>query len=195
MASDVSRTLSTETEISAYLHRSRMAILRALRDGPATATQIGAKLGVHPANLTRHIRVLESAGLVTLVEKRDTGRNVEKYYAAAAARFDVAPDTANLTAPHKIALTYAHSQLSAALAELPDESTDPAVAVALGVRISRENAGAFADELVELGRRFGAADQADGQPYEIVLALYPGAGTASDTQESIRLTTGKPTPR
>ena len=44
MASDLYRTLTTEAEISAYLHRSRMAILDVLRDGPATATQIAARL-------------------------------------------------------------------------------------------------------------------------------------------------------
>lgn len=172
-----------------------MAILNALRDGPSTATQLGAKLGVHPANLTRHIRVLEDAGLVALVEKRDTGRNVEKYYAATAARFSVAPDTADLTAPHKIALTFARSQLSAALIRLPDESVDPIVALSLGVRISTENARAFADELVRLGERFGTADQSDGQAYQIVLALYPGETDLIDTWESIRLTTKKRTPK
>ncbi len=93
MASDTDRTLSSEAEIAAYLHRTRMAILDVLRDGAATATQIAARLGVHPANLTRHIRVLEEAGLVVLVEKRDTGRNLEKYYAAIGWQLQVAPDT------------------------------------------------------------------------------------------------------
>jgi DNA-binding transcriptional ArsR family regulator len=195
MASVRRRTLSTEAEISAYLHRTRMAILDALRDGPATATQLGARLGVHPANLTRHIRVLEDAGLVALVEKRDTGRNVEKYYAATATSFTVAPDTANLSAPHKIALTFARSQLSAALARLPEESVDPIVALTLGVRISSEHARAFADELVRLGERFGATDQSDGHAYQIVLALYPDVTDVIDTQESIRLTTKKRMPK
>ena len=193
MASDKHRTLSTEAEISAYLHRSRMAILNALGDGAATATQIGAKLGVHPANLTRHIRVLEDAGLVALVEKRDTGRNLEKYYAATAASFSVAPDTSNLTAPHKIALTFIRSELSAALVRLPDESVDPIVALTLGVRITSENARAFADELVRLSERFGAADQSDGQAYHLVLALYPGETDTINTREPIRLTPKKGT--
>jgi DNA-binding transcriptional ArsR family regulator len=187
MANDSHRVLSTEAEISAYLHRTRMAILNALRDGPATATQIGASLGVHPANLTRHIRVLEEAGLVVLVEKRDTGRNLEKYYAATADSFSVAPDTADLTAPHKIALTFARSELSAALARLPDESADPIIAMSLGVRIAPSSAREFADELVKLGERFSASDKSDGQAYQLVLALYPGDAAAGNRRESIRL--------
>src|SRR5215471_2715194 len=115
------RTLRTEAEIAAYLHRSRMAILDVLRQGPATASQIAQRMGVHPANLTRHLRILERAGLIALVDKRDTGRNLEKYYAAVAVSFDVAPDAANLKAPHKIALAFARSDLSAALAQMPDD--------------------------------------------------------------------------
>ena len=68
------KTLTTEAEIAAYMNRTRMAILNALRDGAGTASQIAAKLGVHPANLTRHMRLLEEAGLIELVEKRDIGR-------------------------------------------------------------------------------------------------------------------------
>jgi DNA-binding transcriptional ArsR family regulator len=195
MATFAERTLSTEKEISAYLHRSRMAILDVLRDGPATATQIAASLGVHPANLTRHIRVLEEAGLVALVEKRDTGRNLEKYYAATARRFRVVPDTANLTAPHKIALTFARSELSAALARLPDETTDPVIAVAVRASLTPGRAAAFAEELAEVGERFSAGDQGDGQAYRLVLALYPGEDDAVEDRQSIRLAARKDAPR
>ena len=195
MASKPTRTLQTEAEISAYLHRSRMAILDVLRDGAATVTQIAARLGVHPANLTRHIRVLEEAGLVTLVEKRDTGRNLEKYYAATATTFRVAPEAASLTAPHKIALTFARSELSAALVRLPDEMVDPIVAIALGVRIAPENAQAFTEELTRLGDRFGAADEAGGQSYQLVMALYPGDVRVIEKQELIRLKAGGEAPR
>lgn len=188
-ASETRRTLSTEAEISAYLHRSRLAILDVLRDGPATATQIAARLDVHPANLTRHVRVLEDAGLVVLVEKRDTGRNLEKYYAATADNFDVAPEADNLTAPHRIALNFARSELSAALARLPDESTGPIVALALAVRMTPADATAFAEELRKLSERFAAADQRDGEACHLVLALYPGDAGSTGQRRSIRLAT------
>jgi len=190
MAIDTCRTLSTETEISAYLHRTRMAILDVLRDGPATTTQIAARLDVHPANLTRHIRVLERAGLVSLVEKRDTGRNLEKYYATTARRFRVAAETANLTAPHKIALTFARSELSAALVRLPDETTDPVTALVLRASVAPGMAKAFAEELAGLAERFAAADGGDGQAYQLVLALYPGDVDPDRERPSIRLTRG-----
>ena len=195
MAALTDRTLSAEAEISAYLHRSRMAILEVLRDGPATATQIAARLGVHPANLTRHVRVLEEAGLVALVEKRDTGRNLEKYYAATARRFRVAPETANLTAPHKIALTFARSELSAALVRLPDETTGPVTALVLRASVAPGMAKAFAEELAALAERFSAADRGDGQAYQLVLALYPGDADTNEERQSIRLVRGTETRR
>jgi DNA-binding transcriptional ArsR family regulator len=197
MAIETDRTLSTEAEISAYLHRTRMAILDVLQDGPATSTQIAARLGVHPANLTRHIRVLEEAGLVTLVEKRDTGRNLEKYYAATARRFQVAPSTAALTAPHKIALTFVRSELSTALVRLPDETPGPVAALVLRARVAPAVAGAFAEELAQLAERFAAADADadDGQAYQLVLALYPGDADASEERPPVRLTRRTVTPR
>jgi DNA-binding transcriptional ArsR family regulator len=185
------QTLSTETEIAAYLHRSRMSILDVLRDGPATITQIASRLGVHPANLTRHIRVLEAAGLVALVEKRDTGRNLEKYYAATARRFHVAPETAELAAPHKIALTFARSELSAALVRLPDESSGPVTTLVVRASVGPGIAEAFAKELAELAERFSAAERDEGDVYQLVLALYPGEPRATDERESIRLAPSK----
>lgn len=195
VASLTDRALQTEPEIAAYLHRSRMAILDVLRDGPATTTQIASRLGVHPANLTRHIRVLEEAGLVVLVEKRDTGRNLEKYYAATARSFHVAPDTANLTAPHKIALTFARSELSAALVRLPDESIGPVTALVVHASVEPDRARAFAEELAGLAERFAAADRRDGNVYQLVLAMYPGDAGANDERQSIRLAPGTERPR
>jgi hypothetical protein len=108
------------------------------------------------------------------VEKRDTGRNLEKYYAATAVRFTVAPDTSGLRAPHVIALTFARSLLSAALARLPEREQDPLAALTVAVRLTPQTARAFADELTRLAERFSATDEGAGHPYEIVLALVPG---------------------
>ena len=157
------RTLRTEAEIAAYLHRSRIAILDALRHGPATASQIAQGMGVHAANLTRHLRILERAGLIALVEKRDTGRNLEKYYAAVASSFDVAPEAANIQAPHKIALDFARSDISAALAQLPDDPPGTVKVHVVEASVAPDMVAAFA-----------AADGRGSEAYHLALALYPG---------------------
>jgi DNA-binding transcriptional ArsR family regulator len=180
MAIDPDRTLTTEAEIAAYLHRTRMSILEVLREGPATTTQIAARLGVHPANLTRHVRLLEEAGLVALVERRDIGRNVEKYYAATARRFRVAPRPASLAAPHRIALAFASSELSAAAVRLPGKDADPAAALVVHANIPPAIATAFATELAALAERFSGAHEENGQTFHLVLALYPGDADMDD---------------
>jgi DNA-binding transcriptional ArsR family regulator len=174
------RTLTTEEEIAAYLHRTRMAVLDALRDGPATVTQVATRLGVHPANLTRHVRALERAGLIALVEKRDTGRNLEKYYAATARHFRVAPGIAALAAPHRIALTFAASEIAAAAVRLPATDAGPVAALVTRATVPPSQATAFARELGALAQRFGAADAGTGQAFHLVLALYPGGDDVHD---------------
>lgn len=167
------RTLRTDAEIRAYLNRTRMDILSELRKGPATGSQLGEKLGVHPANLTRHIRTLVEAGLAELVEKRDTGRNLEKYYAATADSFDVAPQAA-LDSPHKVALDFVRSDVSAALIRLADDDPRPVFAFLASARISEDDAAAFYAKLSDLITEFHAADRSDGTGYHLNLSFYPG---------------------
>ncbi len=168
------RILTSGREIAAYLHRARMTILKILRDGPATSSQIAARMGVHPANLTRHLRTLEGAGLIALAETRATGRNVEKYYAATADTFDVVSGTDALAAPHKIALSLARSDLAAAVADLPDAPHGTVKVHVVGARLAPHALAQFAEELARLARRFEAADGTAGTAHRLTLALYPG---------------------
>jgi putative molybdopterin biosynthesis protein len=62
----------------------RLAILRSLMTAPASLTQLGAALGEHPAWVRHHLKQLESAGLVELVETRVESGVVEKFYRARA---------------------------------------------------------------------------------------------------------------
>jgi DNA-binding transcriptional ArsR family regulator len=180
------KTLTSEAEIAAYLHRTRMAILEALRDAPATASQIAAKLGVHPANLVRHIRTLKEADLIALVEKRDTGRNLEKYYATTATSFDVAPEANDLKAPEKIALAFARSDLSSALAHLPDQEERPVIALVASAHISPDDFSHFKKALTALVESFAAADTEGRDSYHMNLSIYP-CGIDIPSGEPIRL--------
>ncbi len=60
----------------------RLAILRNLMAGPATLTQLGDVLGEHPAWVRHHLKQLELAGLVELVETHITSGVIEKFYRA-----------------------------------------------------------------------------------------------------------------
>ena len=62
----------------------RLAILRQLMAAPASLTMLGKALGVHPAWVRHHLKVLETTGLVELVETRVQSGVVEKFYRARA---------------------------------------------------------------------------------------------------------------
>ena len=62
----------------------RRAILRLLMAGPATLSQLAARLGHSPAWVRHHVRALEAARLVELAEVRTTGTVTEKFYRARA---------------------------------------------------------------------------------------------------------------
>ncbi len=65
----------------------RLAILRQLLSGPASLTMLGKALGEHPAWVRHHLKKLETAGLVELVETRIQSGVVEKFYRARASGF------------------------------------------------------------------------------------------------------------
>jgi DNA-binding MarR family transcriptional regulator len=167
------RVLRSDLELKAYLHRARMRILAEMRNGAATVSQVAERLGVHPANLSRHVRVLEQAGLI---ERLASAGGVEKFYRVTADVFEVAPDRSAHEAAHAIALGLARSDLSAALANLSGD--DPRVAAAFLARanVTQETARTFARELRALADRFKAAEGDDGEAYHVNLSLYPGGG-------------------
>lgn len=65
----------------------RLYILRSLMAAPATLTQLGRAMEVHPAKVRYHLKKLESLGLVELKSTRLQRGFVEKYYQATAKAF------------------------------------------------------------------------------------------------------------
>lgn len=65
----------------------RLRILRLLMSSQASLTALGRELGEHPAWVRHHLKQLEKAGLVELVETRILSGAVEKIYRASAGGF------------------------------------------------------------------------------------------------------------
>jgi putative molybdopterin biosynthesis protein len=74
--------------LAALADPRRMAILRMLMTRRLTISQIGERLGKHPAWVRHHVLALVRAGLAALVEERTTRNYTEKYYAATASAFE-----------------------------------------------------------------------------------------------------------
>jgi putative molybdopterin biosynthesis protein len=76
--------IKTFGQIKLLADPHRLTILRKLMAGPATLTQLGEAMGQTPAWVRHHVKQLELAGLVELVETRSTSGVVEKFYRAIA---------------------------------------------------------------------------------------------------------------
>ena len=75
-------TLRAFDQIKLLADSRRMTILRLLMSQPATLTQLARIMKQSPAWVRHHIKTLESAKLVEIVEIRKTGTVTEKYYRA-----------------------------------------------------------------------------------------------------------------
>jgi hypothetical protein len=76
--------LETVEQMRAISDELRMRISEMLTLQPLTVTQLGAQLHEPPAKIHYHVRELERVGLVKLVETREKGGILEKYYRAIA---------------------------------------------------------------------------------------------------------------
>ena len=67
-------------QLRAIADMLRLRIFDMLQHKPMTVTQLGDELGEAPAKVHYHVRELEKVGLLRLVEKREKGGILEKYY-------------------------------------------------------------------------------------------------------------------
>jgi DNA-binding transcriptional ArsR family regulator len=81
--------LETVEQLRAVSDELRQRIIGALIERPMTVTQVGEELGVAPAKIHYHVRELERVGLVRLVETREKGGILEKYYRSVARTMSV----------------------------------------------------------------------------------------------------------
>ena len=90
--------LETIEQLRAIADILRVHIIDLLQDQPMTVTQLGDSLGMAPAKVHYHVRELEKVGLLRLVETREKGGILEKYYQPIAKDISVSKNLF-LTAP------------------------------------------------------------------------------------------------
>lgn len=79
--------LTTVEQLQALAHPLRQRVLRLLGGEPRTNKQLASRLDTSPGKLHFHVRELEKAGLIALVEERPKGGIIEKYYQATARNY------------------------------------------------------------------------------------------------------------
>lgn len=103
--------IETLEQLRAIADVLRIHILDLLNQRPMTVTQLGERMGLAPAKVHYHVRELERVGLVELVETREKGGILEKYYQPIA--YEIGVNKALLSAPV--------DEAEAALRELLDQ--------------------------------------------------------------------------
>lgn len=165
--------LTDAEQIKAYVHPTRMMLLQLLAKERRTISSIAKELGVHPANITHHFKLLEKNGLICLVEKRDTGKNLEKYYRAIAFNFIVKPDAENKICKSALALSVLRDNLSTAVKTVTDSEDRHVLALLGAVKLNPEKFEELEKRLSELFDEFKAYSQKEGISYSLNISLYP----------------------
>jgi len=172
--------IETLEQMRALSDTLRIRILEALMQEALTITQLGARLGEAPAKMLYHVRELERVGLVLLVEKREKGGNLEKYYRAIAEHINISP-TLIRSAPLDATLgqiqkwlTYIEQEALDALARVKEDPEIPLRLSTEDVWLSREAVPAFWDELNAVLAKYEQSRGGPGeQQWRLHLIFYP----------------------
>ena len=178
------KILSTEQQIKAYVHPVRMSIIDLLAEKKQTISEVAKKFGVHPATITHHFKLLEKVDLIKLVEKRDTGRNLEKYYRAVALNFEVKLRKDKPVNKKALGLSILRNSLSTAIKDVRDEDSKPVIALMESARVKSKDVPKFQKKLMSLIKEFRSFDSRSGEAYTLSIGFYPDY-TYKDSKKEI----------
>lgn len=177
------KIISAQQQIKAYVHPVRMRILGLLAEEEQTISGVAKKFNVHPATITHHFKLLEKVNLIKLVEKRDTGRNIEKYYRAVALNFEVKLRRDKPVNKKALGLSVLRDSLSAAVKEVKGEDGKPVVALMENARIKSEDIPKFQKKIMFLLKHFRSLDSGSGEAYTLSIGFYPDYTYESSKKE------------
>ena len=165
--------LSTNSQIKAFVHPTRIAILRMLAVKKRTVSNVAKELGVHPANITHHFKLLERVGLIKLVERRDIGRNIEKYYRSIARNFVVNTSKSTKINKQALELSILRNDLSTAISTVKKEGRHQVIAVIKIARILPRDMKLLQRKIMKLIREFSRYDSEHGRAHTLNISAYP----------------------
>lgn len=177
------RVVSDLRQLKAFTDPIRNRLLHILSNQEATNQQLASILGEPQAKVLHHVRFLLDAGLITLVEQRVRGGNVEKFYRATARAYGFRPDPADvetLSGPVSGAIFESVTQeLMASLKLWPDQALYWETRRA---RLSPARASEFDKRLLaliaefwgELDEPYSGDQEADVMAFATTMYRFPG---------------------
>lgn len=153
----------------------RADIVVRLREHAHSTTELAEALGLPKGTVGHHIKVLEKAGLIRVVRTRRVRALTEKLYGRTARLFLFKSSDADGEDVRNVA---AASLRTAAEEMLPLDDDARTTFAVLRVRLTDQDARRFTRRLEKLHEDFVAADDADGEPFGLAVALYRRASDA-----------------
>jgi DNA-binding transcriptional ArsR family regulator len=185
----------------------RLDILEQL-DEPNSATGLSSRLGLSRQRLNYHLRQLEKAGLVRLVEERRKGNCTERLYRATSRHFLIAPGALGPVAPpdpepegaasarDRFSWSYVVAVLGRALRDLTtlrrraDRADQRLATFALDTEVRLASPRALAElsrrlsrQLAELVAEYHDESSPRGRRYRLFLGSYPAVTKKGDEDE------------
>ncbi len=180
--------IETIEQLRAVADLLRLRIIDVLQKQPMTVTQLGDMMGEAPARMHYHVRELEKVGLLKLVETREKGGILEKYYQPVARELSV--DRALLSAPSDESLAMLRAWLDQItdgyLREirrtLAQKSEKPDSSFGLSrLYITLEEQERFWKQVAELAKPYETQRGIEGERELLTVMLMYPEGAASDT--------------
>jgi DNA-binding transcriptional ArsR family regulator len=163
--------LTTLDQVHTMADPLRVRILERLVREPMTVKMLGTDLGEPPAKVHYHVRELERVGVIRLVETREKGGVLEKYFRAVARDFTIMNDVLYNSNPDELAavvdeyVQVVQRGLSAALShyhEHPDQH-EPLTISSETVWATPEEFRALVAKLSEMTRFYQTPRHVDGE--------------------------------
>jgi DNA-binding transcriptional ArsR family regulator len=163
--------LTTLDQVRTMADPLRVRILERLVREPMTVKMLGTDLSEPPAKVHYHVRELERVGVIRLVETREKGGVLEKYYRAVARTFQVMKDVLYNSKPDELSaivdeyLQVVQRGMLAALAayqEHPDRN-DPLTIITSTVWATAEEFRALLAKLNEVVESYETPRHIDGE--------------------------------
>jgi predicted transcriptional regulator len=187
--------IETVEQLRAIADLLRLRIIEALDKRAMTVTQVGEELGVAPAKIHYHVRELERVGLLKLVETREKGGILEKYYQPVAHEIGVSKalfsayrdesDAMLRTLLNQLVDGYIQAFRHAATSSSPERNTAMSLLLSQ-LYMTREEQRKLIEQFDELSRVFAQRRGIEGEREIIFSALlYPPEAPAVEQKEEV----------
>ena len=168
-------TITRPDQLHALADPTRWRILGRLLEGPASIQELSRSLGAAKGTIAHHVRVLDAAGLIRVVETKRVRGVTEKRYARVARQHRLADEEGRQAPAIAGDPAASYLPLRQALAEArPEDGTGggPSMSIVVRGRMPAARARRFGELIMALAREFSDGAPEEGETFGMVGAIY-----------------------